>query len=363
MLILVPIIAVAQFQNADAADDFVLQSYPLQDEPFVLVSILPCSAGELPFLCSHSGSMDDDTQLAICKITSNALVIERNLPIPGWPAQNPKLLLADDAILAKDHDDSVERESDPRVGVKLSVINTSDETCEDITPTNLASTTAWSCFGGPPTLWTGEHGLAQFIYEPESGSIVLWQGHAQLTEVQRTPPILACGGTFINGKYTRAGITTEGIVLVYDYESGTLIESNAYAQIGEALIKVLPAPGKLPTQVVLTRNLALFEDKETLTYIAISRDGARLDLPCTSNPEQTLDDFLAAQDLELLSGLDEKGVEKLANDYLLGHEKEAGKTLPPAVIRTASFIIPVDDTRVGIFDKTYQRLITIELAR
>ena len=182
----------ATISQAEDADRFAVSSIGVPEGYFIHAPRPSYQCGRIAAMCSQEQVLDDTTALVQYEVNEDELTQCFVFPIPvsqGFKA--PVIVLDNGHFLMREYDPDVERTLDPRVGAVYSLVDIAAGTQEVVTPTNLVETTPWPHMGGVPTVWSEDYGMTMFIRELGSNQVVVWQGKETLSEVQRTPPVIA----------------------------------------------------------------------------------------------------------------------------------------------------------------------------
>jgi len=325
---------------------FSLRAVPMATEDYCFYQMVSYDSGTLAALCSPTPGYSHG------KSTVVRLAVEDDLLEPVFSAPKtikpfPKQLLEDNRVLTRHRDYEKGKSPDFRSDIILELLDTSSGEAEDITPSNLDETPKWPCFSGPPCLWTQRFGLTYFIPDMESRKVQVWQGKDCLEDVEHTPPILALGRGFINGRFTHAVVTDVGELLTYDHEIGRMTESKKHCALGREIARVIGSPQKRPVRFVFADELAAFKWDSGKVYALVAADGSRQDLQMHHALDERPDGTKRSDDESDILVIDSSPL------------RSEGKHLPSHVVNAGSVLVPVDEKRVGIFDVFYQRLIVI----
>ena len=313
---------------------------------------------------------DDSTLLIQFKINDNGLEQLFSTPLPASAQLFPRLVLDRDLILMRMRNPDVEREIDPRVGLIYRIVNTATGNETDVTPTNMEQTTPWVNMGGVPILWSDELGLTQLLYESATRQVNVWQGKDLLENVQQTPPIIGRGDGIIDGRYTRAEITEDGVLLAFNWETGRLEAPSRYAALGTEIAKVMDAPRDKPFWFTFAQEIAVVKNSTSETHFTVvSSDGSRKDIKRIIEKElgeedlpALLKEYSRAELYAQWNALTDSEKDAIIRDALLGYRRDKGFELPLDAVAYNSYCTPIDDSHVGILDINYQRLIKIGIA-
>jgi len=325
---------------------FSLRAVPLTPEIYYFCHMVSYESGTLAAFCSPSPGYSHGKSTVV-RLAVKDDVLKPVFSAPKTIKPFPQQLLEDNRVRTRRSDDEKEKSPDSRSDIILELLDTSSGEVEDITPSNLDKTPKWPGFSGPPNLWTQRFGMTYFIPDLESREVQVWQGKESLEDVQHTPPILALGRGFINGRFAHAVVTDAGELLAYDHEIGRMVESIRHRALGREIAQVIGNPQQRPVWFVFAEEVAVFKWDSYKTYALVAADGSRQDL-------NRVDSLVMKPDGTKRS--DEESDALVIDSRPLRSE---GKHLPPHVVNSGSVLVPVDETHVGIFDTFYQRLIVI----
>ena len=368
MMSMIMMMFTAVAYSAEAVGQFEFTAIPVPTDTRVQKSVPSYNSQTISALCSPSGQFDDNWTLVQFGINDDSLDQLFCKPVPEYTKFNPRVVLDTDLILVSLHDPDVERTGDDRVGLIYKLVDSATGEETDVTPANLTETTPWPGCGTPPVFWSDRYGLTIMIYEPETRQVVVWQGKEMLEEVQRTPPVIACGEAFINDHYTRVEVTGDGAVLAFNWETGVLEESSRHAALGTEIVKALDPLWDMPVRIALSQDVAVLKLQENgILYTIVGSDGSHLDIVREKDlePDERPEPALTHAEKEVISHWKELGDaerEAVAGDLLLGYQRKEGQELPPVIVHRLSFISPVNDTHIGIMDQRYRRLVVIGFA-
>lgn len=330
-----------------------LNAVYLSEHMEYIASKLSEEAGTFGLSARPVGSDDADTVLLKLAVRGDSTKTLFSLPTPGGRTTIgqgiPLVVLADNRVLLRCSDWN-KKVADFRERVQYSVLDAETSEEQDITPRNLDDTTPWLCKAGPPFVWSDEQGFLFLIPEDSRRTVHVWQGKKVLRETESRDGILGIGKAYIGDRLTAVLVTADGYAYSYDYESGRFVESAPFADISQSFSNTATDIEIWPFTFVMSRGLVAYRHKVGSDNVIriVDLEGHVQDFVKRSVIQRKPDGSLR----------DPSDVEAVSSGKMLLYSE--GRLLSLELISTRTSPIPLDETRLGLLDVLYGRLITIE---
>ncbi len=245
----------------------------------------------------------------------------------------PQLLLEDDGILYKvtrskpgeDHFSGLDLVAED--GTRIEVLHDSEDN-----PHKLP--------GLPRYHYDQDYGLVLFIVD--GTSMTVWDNSTR-TETQTIKDVVFAGSGFVNGKLRDALVTRNGEPLLFAPEQGMYVDAPELQWLG-LLAAEWDSDRNRIQNFVFSEKLAAARSGESVQLI--DSDGNRFSVK-----------LLSAADYNIQARPRSDQEHQLRMQDML-HYKEEGKAASPTIVGS-SLCIPIDNERIAILDKSYQRIVVV----
>jgi hypothetical protein len=194
--------------------------------------------------------------------------------------------------------------------------------------------------GLPRYHYDQDYGLVLFIVD--GTSMTVWDNSTR-TETQTIKDVVFAGSGFVNGKLRDALVTRNGEPLLFAPEQGMYVDAPELQWLG-LLAAEWDSERDRIQNFVFSEKLAAARSGEFVRLI--DQDGNRFGVKLQDAGEYQL------------NGRPRSDEEYLLRRQDLLHYKEEGKTASPTIVGSAT-LLPLDNERIAILDKSYQRMVIV----